>query len=346
VKPIILLIAATALALPKLSLGEDPRKEIDTLPAQDVETILQTLQTHYFDPAAVNPEARARATLQGLIDRLEGGAEIRTKTQTETAESPFRAETVQGEIAYIRLGSITPANAEALTATLEQYKAKPPHALVLDLRATPPSTDYALAAEIIGRFCPRDRILFSLRTAAPQGTQNFLSKDDPLFSGTIAVVVSAGNRGAAEVIAASLRLEAAALIIGAKTVGDAVLRAEFPLEGDRVLSVAVAQAVLPGETTIHPHGVTPDIEVAVDEKTERELLHSELEQGIGPFVFDKERLHMNEAALVSGYNPEIDAALRARTDPPTPKRDATLQRAFDFLNVAAFYEKKLSGPAR
>ncbi len=52
---------------------------------------------------------------------------------------------------------------------------------------------------------------------------------------------------------------------------------------------------------------------------------------------------MNEAALVAGLNPELDAAqLAQRTPgerPKPPLRDATLQRAVDLVTTVSIYEK-------
>jgi hypothetical protein len=53
---------------------------------------------------------------------------------------------------------------------------------------------------------------------------------------------------------------------------------------------------------------------------------------------------MNEAALVAGTNPELDAiqaTQKAKGEKPKAAlRDAVLQRAVDFITTIAIYERK------
>ncbi len=64
--------------------------------------------------------------------------------------------------------------------------------------------------------------------------------------------------------------------------------------------------------------------------------------GMGPFVFEKERAHLNEAALIAGRNPEIDALeVSRRKNPEKPQpRDLVLQRALDLVTSLAIYHKR------
>ena len=62
------------------------------------------------------------------------------------------------------------------------------------------------------------------------------------------------------------------------------------------------------------------------------------------FVFENERPHLNEAALLSGRNPEIEAMEAAQrrgrgAERPLP-RDPVLQRAVDIVTSVSIYQRR------
>ena len=74
------------------------------------------------------------------------------------------------------------------------------------------------------------------------------------------------------------------------------------------------------------------------------MLAEALTGGLAPLLEEKERPHLSESALVAGLNPEIDAMreaqkLREKGEPAKPPlRDATLQRALDYIASVTVYE--------
>ena len=65
---------------------------------------------------------------------------------------------------------------------------------------------------------------------------------------------------------------------------------------------------------------------------------------MAPFVFETDRPHLNEAALLAGTNPEIEAIQaaqqrRARGEKP-PLHDPVAQRAVDVITSIGVYEKQ------
>jgi hypothetical protein len=102
--------------------------------------------------------------------------------------------------------------------------------------------------------------------------------------------------------------------------------------------------VLPGGTDIFPGGVKPDLPVEVPQETTDAVLAAELEKGVADALAETERPRMNEAALVAGTNPELEALASAQRHKgeksQTPLRDAVLQRAVDFVTALAVYGAK------
>lgn len=321
------------------------RSAVDSLTDAELDQVISLLKENYINPDALAEDDLKRATVQGIIDRIAPGARIVEAPVAGTSQtSPFRAEILDARIGYARLGATVPGNVAELDAALANFTEKKLGALVLDLRATPPSAEFEQTAEVCRRFCPKGKVLFSVKKPNIKQEQILTSKDDPKYRGVMVVLVDRDTAGNAEIIASVLRTHVRAMVIGQQTKGEAVEFAELPLAGGKLLRVAVAEIGLPDNVAVFPGGVKPDLAVEVSQETTNEVLKRELEKGVAEFVFETERPRMNEAALVAGTNPELDAlqALqKAKGERPKPPlRDAVLQRAVDFITTIAIYEKK------
>ena len=108
--------------------------------------------------------------------------------------------------------------------------------------------------------------------------------------------------------------------------------------------MAVSEAILPDGPKIFPSGLKPDLQVEMPVTDKREVFVQTREKGIGPFVFEAERPHLNEAALLSGRNPDLEAAeaaqRRGRAAERTTLRDPVLQRALDVVTSIGIYQRR------
>jgi hypothetical protein len=333
---------ATAPAAPApKTLGE----AIDELPDTDIRALTGLLREHYLAPEKLDDAALARAQAHGLLLRFGPGIALPFGPGSgEAPESPFRSEIIDQRIGYLRLGALSDGLPEVLDATLKTFAERSLPALILDLRATPAGSNFDLAARICERFCPKGRVLFTVRRPRAQQELILTSKRDPAFAGVIVALVDVDTAGAAEVIAAVLRTQARALVIGAQTRGEAVEYAEVPLPSGRKLRVAVAEVALPENVLVFPGGVVPDVLVEVSPEETARVLKAGLEGGVAPLVVETERPRMNEAALVAGTNPEMEAARANRGKrSEAALRDAALQRAIDAITTITLFERKPPG---
>ena len=320
----------------------------DAVGEEELRQIVEILRDNYLHPEALSETALARASLQGVLDRLGAGARIFSPGKnTEHRAGQFRSENLTSSVGYLRLGALNAENIAALDGALEAFAAKPPPALVLDLRATPHSTDFELAAECCRRFVPKGRVLFSIKRPKANDEEILTSREDPRWRGLLTVLVDGNTAGASEIIAAVLRTHLGAYVIGQQTKGEAAQFEELPLAGGRVLRVAIGEVTLPDATPVFPGGLTPDLIVNVpQEKTDEVLQLAMNSAGVAPLVLEKARARMNEAALIAGTNPELDEMqqihkLRAKGEEPVKlPRDEVLQRALDFITSIGVYESR------
>jgi hypothetical protein len=321
------------------------RETVNSLTDPDLKEFLKLLRENYIKPEVLTDAELSRATIQGVIERLSPGVSIRPAPAAGSEEaSPFKSEIIETTIGYLRLGSLLPANLTQLDAALQEFSTKKLNAVVLDLRATPAGSEFEQAAEVCKRFCPKGRILFTVRKPNVQHEEILTSKEEPKYHGLLVALVDSDTAGAGEIIAAVLRTQARAMVIGQQTRGEAVEFAEVPLPSGKLLRVAVAEAALPDSTPVFPGGVKPDLAVEVAPETTAAVLKQGLESGVAALIIETERSKMNEAALVAGRNPDLDALQASQANkgerPKAPLRDVVLQRAVDFITTISLYEKK------
>lgn len=310
-------------------------ERLDALSAEDIAQALSALQQRHVSSATFGTNGIAKATLRGLLGELYPGAEVADVENPPAPLSPFRAETLDGAVGYIRLGSLLPQTIGELEATLKDFTARKVDAVVLDVRATPETEDYDLAAQAAARFVPTGAKLFSIHGPDGQPRKVFTADGPRVFNGEVVIVADGTTAGAAEVLAASLRRHSRAMIVGANTSGRAVELSTLPLGNGQVLRFATAEIRIEGLPPVYPRGLPPDLEVVQDRTERDDLLAGGLEKGVSSFVFERERARMNEAALVAGTNPEIDGE-----DYEERPVDRALQRAVDLVTAIRLFRAK------
>ena len=319
---------------------------IDSMAPADLQQAVQLLKSNYINPEALNETELNRAMLTGVLSRLRGGAILLPEKPADASETtnPFHGELLDGHVGYLRLGALTTPNLQAMDGMLQTFAGKKPDAVVLDLRASPATNNFALAAEFAKRFCAKGKLLFSLRKSTAKQERTFMSDRDAAYQGLMIVLADGDTAGPAEAIAGAMRVYNKALLIGQPTAGRAVEFSDLPLNGGRMLRVAVAEAVLPENRPLFPGGLKPDLPVAMSPAEKRLVFQQSLQGGMGPFIFENERPHMNEAALLAGRNPEIEALdaaqRRARAAEKPQARDPVLQRAVDVVTSLAIYQQR------
>jgi carboxyl-terminal processing protease len=157
------------------------------------------------------------------------------------------------------------------------------------------------------------------------------------------LLVDNDTAGGAEAFAAVVRLYNKALVIGQPSAGRAVEYSDSVLPSGKTLRVASAEAVLPDGQSLFPGGVKPDLPVELSIADKRQIFRQSAEKGMAQFVYETERPHLNEAALIAGTNPELeipDTQRRSRARSAQAPRDSVVQRALDVVTSLEVYQKR------
>jgi hypothetical protein len=336
-----------ALAAASPSIAPTTEEVVNSLGPADLQAAITLLKSNFVNPDAITDTELSRATVEGLAVRLPRGVMLLPSKENAQAlpASVFYSEIIAGHIAYVRLGSFNSANLQALDKSLSTFAPKKVNAVIVDLRSSGATNDLALAAEFAKRFCPRGKTIFTLRKAAGRQDRLFNSDRDPVFRGLVMVLADGDTAGAAEAITAALRFHDKALVIGQPTAGRAAEYSDLSLPSGKILRLAVAEMISPEGRSLFTEGVKPDLPIDMSLADKREIFQLSSEKGMGPFVYESGRPHMNEAALLAGTNPEVEAAeaaqqRRGRVPEKQSPHDPVLQRALDVITSLEVYQSR------
>ncbi|MEM1059119.1 MAG: S41 family peptidase [Verrucomicrobiota bacterium] len=307
--------------------------------------IMRLLKKRFADNELVQSPGLGRETLPGILDKLGGAAVISDARLPATGQAePIYTELLPHRVGYWRLESFRPRNSlEALRNQLRLWERSGVIGVVLDVRDFQDLNDYAGAAELAALFVPGERMLYS--TQGLQIPQRIYGTEGEGIAARMPLVVLTNPRtaGAAEALAAALRGQVGAILLGRSTAGQGAIWQEAALESGRTLRLMVGEATLADGTALFGKPVVPDIPLYIDEASELASLRLIAQGQARKLVRERPaRERLNEAALVRQENPELDEAILERQREqnggaePTgeePPRDIALIRAMDVLRA-------------
>jgi hypothetical protein len=336
-----ILIAVSAAAV------EPPPKKLDGVSQAAIQSAFQILRSEYIRSGDLTFDELNRAALQGLLQRLDLGAELVTR---EEALKPARlngvlAEMLTPQIAYLRPISWAENEVGILEKKLTGFReAKVPY-LILDLRSPAAPGEFPIAAALLDLFIARGEVLFRLKQVGRDDAQLFIANRDPIWTSSLLVLVDAETNNLGETVAAVLRQTKRAVVIGSKTRGATVRYETQPLDGYWMLRFARAEVLLPDGSSLFRKGLAPDFEVALPALDKRKIFdNSETVHAVKNTIFETARPRYNEAALVARKNPELDLYIRRSTAKPDDAsdslmpKDTVLQRAVDMLTAKQHFQ--------
>ena len=307
------------------------RTALSAASAEDRLSLIATIKAKYFKLPSTPSLSPAPDELAPALVQLGVGL-------VSTQVRPYRTEVLSKRCAYVRFGSWSQALGNELDAAITDCKNHSLAGLIVDLRTSDVSFDPALIAALASRFVSPNKDLFEWQNSA--GSETVRSGVDPVtYGGPLAVLINGSVAGSAEVFAAVLKAQVHALVIGQATATNTPVVTTTQWSNHKISIPAGTISILGLDQPLDS-GLAPDIAVQV---TDEAAVLAQTDSGsIEPSTEDQPRRHIDEAALVAGTNPELDAfEAEQNGKTPAPKlRDVTLQRAVDFLVTVNLLRKQ------
>lgn len=339
------LLGLTIFSLECIAAIENGADKVGKLSQASIQSALQILRSDYIRSTDLNFDELNRAAMQGLLQRLDFGAEILSKVEAQRPPSKggVIAETLTPEIAFLRPLAFSESETSMLQIKLREYRDAEITQLILDLRSAAAPGDFAGAAAMLECFIPEGEILFKLKQVGRNDTQLFISHQSSLWTHPVIVLIDEETSNLGETIAAVLHHRKQAILVGTSTRGASVQYESIPLDDQWILRFARAEMLLTDDTSLFKKGLQPDHVVSLPVHLKRVLFDRSITQStrdLKDSAFDQKKPRYNEAALVAGKHPELDDYIRrsagqtSTADQDTPS-DLVLQRAVDMLIMHA-----------
>ena len=179
------------------------------------------------------------------------------KKQDLRPVSDFGVNLTTDDILYIKLTDITKFTPHNFEAAFAQY-ANQAKALIIDLRGCHGGALRG-AIDVADLFLPNG-IITSTQGRKDDSVVFYEAHPDVLFAGKpIVVLVDGETASSAEILAAALQEQGAALIMGTGTLGKGSVQNVVNLPDDNKMILTNAYAFTPAGNPIHQNGVKPDV---------------------------------------------------------------------------------------
>ena len=295
------------------------REETNSEALPDFKEVSDLIRAHL----AGETEARLNNdAVRGLLTQLHGRVSL--VPAQGAAEEPRQAAIVsrhvvfEESIAYLRVGSVESGLAEKISADLKELgETNRLNGIVLDLRFAD-GNDYGEAAAAADLFIAKGKPLLDWGRGTIQSKEKTNAITLPLT-----VLINHETSGAAEALAAVLREDDRAIVIGGATAGEAAMTQDFPLKNGRLLRIAMAGVKLGDGETLSTQGVKPDIEVDIKPDTERVYLADPFKEivrttGVIPSILGEPTASGTNATNHAAHPRQINEAelMRERKEKP------------------------------
>ena len=176
---------------------------------------------------------------------------------------------LNNNIGYIEFNSFDDGCSDEFKEKVEELKSKNITSLIIDIRNNGGGlVDEAI--KIADYIVEKDATL--LITKDKTGEEEITKAEiDPIIDVPIVVLTNGSSASASEILAGALKDNGKATIVGEKTYGKGVIQQLLTLTDGSGLKITTSEYYTPNRNKINEVGITPDVEVKLDEEIEDEL---------------------------------------------------------------------------
>jgi carboxyl-terminal processing protease len=228
------------------------------------------------------------------VRRGRAAAPLVFDLQRSQVELPsVAAELIAPAIGYLRISEFTDATAGEVAAAMPRLRAGAGghlRGLIIDLRNNPGGVLEAATA-IADDFLDGGTIVSASGRLREARFRMDATPGDIAAGAPIVVLVNGGSASAAEILAAALRQNGRATLLGRRTYGKGTVQTVIPLANGRALKLTTSRYFTPSGASINGIGITPDVVLSGAEAP--------------PAALDAE----NHAPTLAGRDPQVAVAL-------------------------------------
>ncbi|MCL1142679.1 S41 family peptidase [Shewanella gaetbuli] len=180
----------------------------------------------------------------------------------------INSKIIQQSIGYIKLTNFQDNATEAILRQAHKWQQAPLTGLILDLRNNPGGL-LEQAINIADLFLSQGKIV-STTGRFFDANEDYYASSSAIFNELpLVILINKGSASASEVLAAALKENNRATIIGETSFGKGTVQSLIPILNDgNAIKLTIAEYRTPKGNNIHTKGIVPDIEISISPITD------------------------------------------------------------------------------
>ncbi len=204
-------------------------------------------------------DVRLTIAREGESDYIE-----KTFTRQQIDIPTVESEVLNGNIGYIQVSNFDSVTPGQFSGQLEKLEEQGIEGLVVDLRDNPGGVMDA-ALDLCEEFIPQELLVYTEDRYGNQEKSYSSSTEEDVFGKPVAVLVNGNSASASEIMAGAMKDTGRGTIVGTTTFGKGIVQQVLGMEDGTALKVTMCKYYTPKGNDIHEVGITPDVEVELDE---------------------------------------------------------------------------------
>lgn len=200
----------------------------------------------------------------------------RDKVNVPTVE--YKMLDKKNKIGYIQISQFEEVTYEQFTEAVESLQKQGMKAVIFDLRDNPGGL-YSTVCDMLDDLLPEGTLVY---TKDKYGKEEKQTSDEKCISIPMVVIQNGNSASASEIFAGAIQDFNAGQIVGEQSFGKGIVQTILPLTDGSAVKLTIQDYYTPSGKNIHGKGITPNVEVEDDIKTEQdEQLDKALEMILG-----------------------------------------------------------------
>ena len=195
-------------------------------------------------------------------------------TRREVQVPTVEYEMLDDQIGYIRLVEFDEVTADQFKEALEDLENQNMEKLIIDVRNNPGGV-LQVVCDMLDQLLPEGLIVY---TEDKNGNRKeYTSDEEHQFTKPLVVLANENSASASEIFAGAIQDYGIGTIVGTTTFGKGIVQRTFYLSDGTGVKLTVAKYYTPKGHDIHKKGITPDVEVELNEelKNQSNISHEE-----------------------------------------------------------------------
>ena len=257
-----------------------PAEEAGLL-AGDVILEIAGVSTGNMDATGARELVRGKEGTSVELKILRNAEELNFTVERRTIETVVaEGRMLEDNIGYIHIYNFDTRCADETIAAIESLLDQGAEKLIFDVRYNPGGYAHELV-EVQDYLLPEGELF---RTVDYAGREDVDMSDADCLDIPMAVLVNGDSYSAAEFFAAALRDYEAAFVVGEKTFGKGYFQTTYRLMDGSAVNISIGKYFTPKGVSLAGVGITPDIELTVDDDMHRAIYAGTLDPAEDPQI--------------------------------------------------------------